>query len=224
MIDVEQRALGAFEEDRLAVAHRLAEQQRHVADPGTHALAVLQQLLEHRPPVHRGVLDETVAGRDVVADVLLEPLRVGQVADADAPAGDLVLVGRPDAARRGPDLALAAPGFRQKVEIAVIRQDQVRLVADDQASGDVDAGLHQLVHLGEQRLRIDDEAVADDARDARVQNAGRDQPQHEFRAVDVHGVAGVVSALIARDDRKLWREEIDDLPFAFVAPLRSEDG
>ena len=53
-----------------------------------------------------------------------------EVADADAAARDLVLVGRPDAARRRADLALAAPRFRQQVEIAVIRQDQVRLVAD----------------------------------------------------------------------------------------------
>src|SRR5207249_5461626 len=37
-----------------------------------------------------------------------------------------------------------------------------------------------------------------------------------------HGVAGVVSALIARDDREMRREEIDDLAFPFVAPLRAQ--
>ena len=30
---------------------------------------------------------------------------------------------------------------------------------------------------------------------------------------------GVVSALIPRNDREAWREQVDDLPFAFVAPL-----
>ena len=82
--------------------------------------------------------------------------------------------------------------------------------------------LRQLVDLGEQRLRVDDDAVADDAGDAGMQNARRDQPQHEFRAVDVDRVAGVVAALIAGDDVELRRQQIDDFSFAFVAPLRAE--
>ena len=81
----------------------------------------------------------------------------------------------------------------------------------------------QLVDLGEQRLRIDDHAVADDADDAVVQDAGRDQVQHELLAVHVHGVAGVVAALIARDDREVRRQQVDDLALAFVAPLRAEN-
>ena len=60
----------------------------------------------------------------------------------------------------------------------------------------------QLVDLGEQRLRIDDDAVADDAGDAVVQDARRDQVQHELLAVDVDRVAGVVPALVAGDDEK----------------------
>ena len=66
-----------------------------------------------------------------------------------------------------PILPFAAPRFAQQVELAVIRQDEVRLVADDQPVADVDAGLRELVDLGEQRLGIDDDAVADDAGDRR---------------------------------------------------------
>ena len=65
---------------------------------------------------------------------------------------------------------------------------------------DVDAQLRQLVDLVEQRLRVDDDAVADDAGDARMQDAGRDQVQDELLPVDVDGVPRVVAALIARDD------------------------
>ena len=43
-----------------------------------------------------------------------------------------------------------------------------------------------------------------------------------FVPFDVDGVAGVVSALIARDDVEARRQQIDDLSFAFVAPLRAE--
>ena len=84
---------------------------------------------------------------------LPQRLGVGEVADAHAAARDLVLVGRTDAARRRPDLALAAPRLAQQIELAVIRQDQVRLVADDQPVADRDAGRRQLVDLGEERLR-----------------------------------------------------------------------
>ena len=66
-----------------------------------------------------------------------------------------------------PILPLAAPRFAQHVELAVIRQDQMRLLADEQPVADLDAQPRQLLDLGEQRLRIDDHAVADDAGDAR---------------------------------------------------------
>ena len=70
--------------------------------------------------------------------------------------------------------------------------------------------------------QIDDETVADDAGDPGMKDAGRDQTQDELRAVDVDGMAGVVSALIPRDDREMWRQQIDDFAFAFIAPLRAE--
>src|SRR5206468_10795850 len=122
------------------------------------------------------------------------------------------------------DLALSAPRLRQQIEIAVIRQNQVRLVADDDPIADVDAVPRQLVDLGEQRLRIDHDAVADDARDAAMQNARRNQTQDELRAVDVDGVAGVVAALKPRDEREVRREQVDDLSFSLITPLRSKDG
>ena len=91
-----------------------------------------------------------------------------------------------------------------------------------QPVADVDAGLRQLVDLGEERRRIDDDAVADHAGDAGMQNAGRQQTQDELAAVGVDGVTGVVAALIARDDREVRRQQVDDLALAFVAPLRSK--
>ena len=222
VIDVEQRALRALDQDRLAVGHRPGQQHRDVAHHRPQALGVRQQLRQHRLPVHRAVLHEAVARVHVVAHVLLEPLRIVEVADADAAARDLVLVRRADAARGRPDLAFAAPRLGQQVEVAVIRQDQMRLVADENTAGDVDAVLRQLVDLGKQRLRIDDDAVADDARDARVQDAGRNQAEDELGPVHVDRVTGVVSSLVAADQRKMRREKIDDLALALIAPLRAE--
>ena len=99
----------------------------------------------------------------------------------------------------------------------------MRFVADQHAVADVDAVLRQLVHFGEQRIRIDHDAVADDAGDAAMQDTGRDEAQDELGAVDVDGMAGVVPALIARHDRKMRGEKIDDLAFPFISPLRTKD-
>jgi hypothetical protein len=85
-----------------------------------------------------------------------------------------------------------------------------------------DSGALQLVDLGEERLRIDDHAVANHTGDAVVQNAGRQQPQHELAAVRVDRVPGVVTTLIPRDNREVRGQQIDDLAFAFVSPLRAE--
>jgi len=41
--------------------------------------------------------------------------------------------------------------------------------------------------------------------------------------MDDDSVAGVVAAGVAGDDVELFREDVDDLAFAFVAPLGSKD-
>src|SRR5438477_3464500 len=56
-----------------------------------------------------------------------------------------------------------------------------------------------------------------------MKNSGRNQAEHELPAVDVHGVARVMPALITRDDGKVRCDKVDDLSFAFVAPLRAEN-
>ena len=46
--------------------------------------------------------------------------------------------------------------------------------------------------------------------------------QNVFRAAMDDGVAGVVPALAAHDDVGLRGQDIDDLAFAFIAPLRAD--
>ena len=106
----------------------------------------------------------------------------------------------------------------------MVRQNQMRFVADEQPVLDVDPVAGKFVELGEQRLGVNDHAVADHADDVRMQNARRDQPQHEFRAVDVHGMAGVVPALVASHQIETRCQQVDDFAFAFVAPLRAKHG
>ena len=87
----------------------------------------------------------------------------------------------------------------------------------------VDAALLHAGDLFQQMGRVDDDAVADDAGLAGVEDAGRQQVQLGFDAFDDDGVAGVVSALVANDDLGLLRQVVDDFALAFVTPLGSHD-
>ena len=82
--------------------------------------------------------------------------------------------------------------------------------------------LVECVHLFHQRRRIDDHAVADDSLHARAQNAARNQLQNVFRVTDIDRVAGVVSALVARDDVEPVREKVHHLAFSLIAPLGAQ--
>ena len=75
----------------------------------------------------------------------------------------------------------------------------------------------------EQRGQIDHHAVADDGLHAGAQNAAGDQLEDELLLADEDGVAGVVAALVARDDVEALRQKIDHFPFTLVTPLRTKN-
>src|SRR6266850_1241645 len=83
----------------------------------------------------------------------------------------------------------------------------------------LDALFHEAVSLFKKCLRVNDHAVAEHARLALVHNTGRQQVKHERPLTDPHRMPGVVSTLITSDDLKSLGKEINDLPFAFIAPL-----
>ena len=82
----------------------------------------------------------------------------------------------------------------------MIGQDEMRAIADEQILADLDSDLAQTFDLGDERDRIDDDAVADHANLSAPQNAGRNEMQDVFLAAVNDGVAGVVAALAADDD------------------------
>src|SRR5262245_39775360 len=55
-----------------------------------------------------------------------------------------------------------------------------------------------------------------------MENARRNQMQDELRPLYIHGVPGVVPALVPRDSGEMRRQHVDDLSLSFVAPLRAE--
>ena len=226
MVDVEQRALRALEQDAPALAALVVEQRPHRIHERQHLGRDRGELV-----IHGARLDlahaEAAAQRVVMGqqplDLAVEHLQVGQIHQPDRAPADLVLVGRADAAPGGADGALAGRLLARNVELLVQRQDQRGVFGDAQiVAGDRDALLLQPVDLGDQRARIEHDAVADHRKLVRPHHAGRQQRQLVGYAVDDERMAGVMTALEANDDVGLLRQPIDDLALAFVAPLRAD--
>ena len=157
-------------------------------------------------------------------DLFVQRVGLGEVHHADRAAADLVLVSGADAALGGADLhAIAGRLLAMRVELAVQREDQRRVLGDLEIIGGYrDALLAQPLDLADEEMRIDDDAIADDRELARPHDAGGQQRELIGLAVDDQRMAGVVAALEAHHDIGLEREPVDDLAFAFVAPLGAD--
>ena len=99
----------------------------------------------------------------------------------------------------------------------------MRAVADAQLIRYIDPGGDQLLDFFVQRQRIDHQPVADYRGLAGMQDAARNQPEHEFTIADEDGVARVMAALIADDVVETVGQQIDQFALAFVAPLRAQN-
>ena len=105
--------------------HRLGELQHEIGD--------LAEVALEPGAVDAGLAEagaqRVVMGADAV-ELRPELAEMGEVADPDRAAADLVLIGRADAAPGGADLAGARRILAQRVEIAVEGQDQRAGVGD----------------------------------------------------------------------------------------------
>jgi hypothetical protein len=226
VVDVEQRSLGALEEHRPALVEEPVGHRRGVGDVLLEPVAVGEVLLGHRAQVEPHVAlvgpQRELLGLERSDDLLLEDLLVEQVLHADPDPRGLVGVARPDPPARGADLQLAEPALGRLVEQPVVGHDQVRVGRHAQAA-DVHPPAAQLVELLAEDLGVHDDAVADDARLARVEDPGRHEVELERLAVADDRVAGVVAALEAHHGVGLLGEQVGDLPLALVAPLGADD-
>ncbi|EHM55229.1 hypothetical protein HMPREF9080_00876 [Cardiobacterium valvarum F0432] len=157
------------------------------------------------------------------AQALAEGTRVLQVGKAQAASRDFVFVSGADAASGGADFVCAACCFACLIQRAVRRQDEGAGGRDVQAFAYGDAGGFKGVAFLFEGAQAEDDAVADVALHAGVQDAGGDEVQDGFFAIDDEGVAGVVAALVTHDGARFFGEQVDDFAFAFVAPLGADN-
>jgi hypothetical protein len=145
VIDVEQRALRALEQDALARLAGIVEDAATPVGIGQHLAArVSSCLLSNVTRRSTSSIAEPAAQRVVMAAgasiLAVERVAVEQVAQADGAAADLVLIGGADAAPGGADLrARCSRGFfAQAIELAVQRQDQRGVLGDFRADSRAD--------------------------------------------------------------------------------------
>jgi hypothetical protein len=154
-------------------------------------------------------------------DLLAEDLRVEEVLHADAEPRRFVAVGRADPAPRRPDLQLAEPPLAGAVERNVPRHDQVGVPGDPDPLGREAARL-EVVELLDEDLRIDHAARAEHALLAPEDPRGH-VAELVGLAVGDDRVPRVRPALVAADDIRVLRQQVDDLSLALVSPLSADD-
>ena len=180
MIDIEQRALRAFEENAFAGAPRGIEQLPGRVHEGKDfggdtrefgANGLRRDRFESETPAQRLVMGEQPG------DFLIESVRLGQIHEADRAAANLVFIGGSNAALRGADLqGLDLGGFAVGIEFAVQAEDQRYVFGDFQIVWrDLDALRHELGDLLHEMMRIEDDAIADDRELSGPHDAGRQQ-------------------------------------------------
>ena len=225
MVDVQQRALRAFEQDVLALAQRVVEQLGglcHVRLQDASVRQVLFADLFDRVGVQAvNLLQDRILLGQRRLHLQTEDLFVHEILDADTATGCFVLVARTDAALRGADLVVAQALFVRTVQILVVRHDDVGVAGNLQALAGDAFGL-QHGHFLHEHARVDDHAVADDRHGGVVHDAGRHEMQRELFVAMDDGVPSVVASLIAHDVVVIARDEVRDLTFALVAPLGAD--
>ncbi len=138
-------------------------------------------------------------------------------------AAHFVFVGGTDAAGGGANLDSSRRVLGRQFNHAMVGQDHVGAVGNEEVAVDLHPGLAQGARLFQKGQGIEHHAVADHAAASGAQHAAGHELENKFLAVNDDGVAGVVSAGIAGHDREVLRQNVDDLPFALIAPLGAYD-
>jgi hypothetical protein len=214
--------VGALEHQGAALVGGAGEQGAGVGDEAANAIGHREIGIDETGGLERLSVDGLADGVFFAEDRLelaAETIGVEQIGDAEAAAGHLVFVGGADAAAGGADFGLGARDFRRPVELAMIGENQMGAAAEEEPAVDIDASLGERVDLGQQRLRVDHDAVSNDGFLARAEDSRRDELKNEFFAVPDDGMAGVMAALATGDVVERGGQIVDHLPLAFVAPL-----
>ena len=122
MVDVEQRALRALEQNALALAPLGIEQPPHRFGVRQKLRRQRGQFLQDSRAVDLFQIEaaaQRVVMRQQALDLVRQRVEIGEVHQPDRAAADLVLIGGADAAPRGADRGDGVAGFAQRIEFAM---------------------------------------------------------------------------------------------------------
>ena len=226
MVDVEHRSLRALEHDAAAFGQNAVEHSAGIGDKRPYLLRGRRVLLIHFFGVE-GIGAEERVGDGILLragrlNVRFEQRRMQQIDYAKAAAGHLVFVSRPNAAAGGADLLAPWRALRSQLDHAVVGQDDLCAVGDEEIPVDFDAELANAADFAEECDGIEDNSIADDALATRAKHAAGDELQDELVLANDDGVPGVVTAGVARHGGKPLAEHVYDLSLALVAPLGAQ--
>ncbi len=156
-------------------------------------------------------------------EAFLEIGKIPKVTDAYTHAGHLVSIAGTNPSLGGSNhAAFFLVIFTEAVEKLVVRQNQMSLFRNKKTPLHINAFFLQDIHFFKKRLRINDNTVANHTDLVFVENARRNQMQDMRLIVKLHGMSGIVTALVADDNIALARQNIDNLSFSFIAPLGAD--
>ena len=170
--------------------------------------------------IHIVQAEELIGILQAHGDEFTSHLGIEEIGEAEAIAGRLVGVGWTDPATGGSDRELAPGLFLGGIKIAVIRQDDMGPVGDEEVvRTDGDTLTFQGSDLLYQAEGIEDHPITNHILFAGPENAGRDKVEDVFVLADNDGVSGIVAALAADNEVGTLCQVVNNLAFAFVTPL-----
>src|SRR5690606_19869060 len=225
-VDIQQRALRAFEQDVLSALAVVVQNVGYVCGHGQDFLAHLLELFQGRIDI-LGLFLEVLGENEVVVrhdfpQLDLEISGVAQVTQPNTPAGNLVFIRRADTPTGSTNLVVATGTLAGLIDTNVGAQDDRASQADFQAVTNGNTVRFKLPHFFQQGFRRQHHTVPDEALDILPQYAGRNQVQSRLLTFDHQCVTGIMPALKADNGSHLVCQKVNNLALAFITPLGAQ--
>jgi hypothetical protein len=115
-------------------------------------------------------------------------------------------------------------GFASLIKRPVIRQGDVRFIANKEPTAEINVPLLEMLDFVNNRSGINDYPGPDDTAGAGMEYPRRNLMKDVFLLIDYDRVSSVCSALTANHHVHFGGQEVNDLAFALITPLHTNDG
>ena len=216
----------SLQQDLLSLGQSLLDKAHGIAHIGSDLIPIAGDLLEESLGVQFRLVVEVLKEHILNGTDLLQPFHqpwlVKELTNLDAVLGILVGIEGGNAGFGGTKGVSTQPFlFILVLQNMVGHQHLSTLIHDNMGGGH--ASLTQMVQLLQKFGHIQRHTIADNIGNVGVENAGGELVKGKFSVITNNSMAGICAALEPDDNVRSLREQIGDLPLAFVAPVGSDD-